>query len=356
MRIAIIKLGALGDVVRTTVLLRPLHRRYPGCQIWWYTCAIARPLLEPNPWISRLISIETCSTPDAEAEAFDLVICLDDEKGAGVLCASLPAKDRFGAYWDGAKMRYTPSSRAWFDMGLLNRDADGSLSTANCLKAQNPKTYPQILFDMLHLTSFSSDESEPTLPLDMAEESWAQDFAHRHHLGSSEFKIGLNTGAGSRWINKQLSIPMTLRLIDTLGRKPGRPLLLLGGPEETERNQQIFQRTTIPLINTGTNNSLSRFISIINLCDAIVTSDSLALHIAAALKKKVIAFFGPTSAPEIEFYGRGIAWMPRQKCQCFYRPHCLQNDFCLDTVEMLQAADQLEQWQLNPGSKIVSMR
>jgi heptosyltransferase-2 len=36
-RILIIKLGAIGDVIRTTPLLRKLREVYPQSQIWWIT-------------------------------------------------------------------------------------------------------------------------------------------------------------------------------------------------------------------------------------------------------------------------------------------------------------------------------
>lgn len=74
MRIAIIKLGALGDVLRTTSLLRPLHKAYPGCEIWWYALLSALPLLQRNHWITRSIPFDSPPVTVADQASFDLNI------------------------------------------------------------------------------------------------------------------------------------------------------------------------------------------------------------------------------------------------------------------------------------------
>ena len=64
------------------------------------------------------------------------------------------------------------------------------------------------------------------------------------------------------------------------------------------------------------------FASLVNLCSILVTSDSLALHIGVALKKKVVVFFYVTSAAEIELYGRGTKIIGKGKSYCSYQPKC----------------------------------
>ena len=72
-----------------------------------------------------------------------------------------------------------------------------------------------------------------------------------------------------------------------------------------ERNEKIKKLVKTEVIDAGCDNSLMEFASLVNLCNVIITSDSLALHIGIALKKKIVCFFYPTSASEIELYGRG---------------------------------------------------
>ena len=89
-----------------------------------------------------------------------------------------------------------------------------------------------------------------------------------------------------------------------------------------ERNEKIKNLVKTSIIDAGCNNSLMEFASLVNLCNILVASDSLALHIGVALKKKIVCFFCPTSANEIELYNRGIKILPKVGCLCCYKPKC----------------------------------
>ena len=91
---------------------------------------------------------------------------------------------------------------------------------------------------------------------------------------------------------------------------------------ENRVREEIKELVKTKIIDAGCNNSLMEFASLVNLCNVLVTSDSLALHIGTALKKKVVAFFCPTSPNEIELYSRGIKLIPKKGCICCYKPKC----------------------------------
>jgi heptosyltransferase-2 len=52
----------------------------------------------------------------------------------------------------------------------------------------------------------------------------------------------------------------------------------------------------------------------INSCRLIVTNDSFGLHIAIALKKKLICLFGPTHHKENYLYELGVSLYPENFC------------------------------------------
>src|SRR5712671_5291193 len=53
-RLLIIKLDAMGDVLRTTALLPALVDAHPGTAVAWITRRESRPLLERNPYIAEV--------------------------------------------------------------------------------------------------------------------------------------------------------------------------------------------------------------------------------------------------------------------------------------------------------------
>ncbi|MEP6915751.1 MAG: glycosyltransferase family 9 protein, partial [Acidobacteriota bacterium] len=76
-RILIVKLDAMGDVLRTTTCLPALKRLYPRSHITWLTRANAAPLLAGNPAIDRVLSVESNYLEFLLAEEFDLVLSPD---------------------------------------------------------------------------------------------------------------------------------------------------------------------------------------------------------------------------------------------------------------------------------------
>ncbi len=140
MNILIIKLGATGDVVRTT----PLLRRLKG-QITWITAAKNVALLQGLerevrgvPWEQR---------DQVSLANYDLVINLEDDRESSAFAQSLRYHRIFGAYLDqrGA-IRYTEDSKEWFDLSLISRFGRQS---ADRLKLKNRRTYQDLIFDGL---------------------------------------------------------------------------------------------------------------------------------------------------------------------------------------------------------------
>ena len=168
-----------------------------------------------------------------------------------------------------------------------------------------------------------------SLLLSASEIEFANDF-YRHH-GLSRFKVlvGLNTGASNRWQLKQWRDEGFIELIQKLKFHDDIGILLYGGKDERQKNHDLKNRFP-NVIDTGCDNTLRQFFALMNLSDIVITGDTMALHVATALKKKVVCYFGPTSAHEIEDYGRIIKIQPLMDClvcykqQCDFNPNCMQ--------------------------------
>ena len=137
MNLLIIKLGATGDVVRTT----PLMHRFPGC-ITWITEAKNKPLLEGVRDNLRCFSWEDRN--EALDLQYDLAINLEDTMDAALFLKNVRCSEIFGAYVDSANLlRYTKNSASWFDLSLIS--AYGK-EEADKLKFLNRRTYQDMIF------------------------------------------------------------------------------------------------------------------------------------------------------------------------------------------------------------------
>ena len=298
MKILVIKLAAVGDVLRTTSILPGLKEKYPNSEISWVTKEYPSNLLKNNALIDKMSLIEDKEQiNNLKNEEFDLVINLDEEEESCALASQIKTKRMVGAYLKGNKKAYTEDSKEWFDMGLISKYGK---ERADELKKQNKKTYQEIICNILKIKN-----SRPILNLNQEELKFAEDFKIKKGIGNNDYVIGLNTSAGKRWQLKRLSLKKTIELAEKIKEQLNAKLILFGGPEEKERNEKIKGALKDKIIDAGHNNSLLEFAALINLCNILITSDSLALNIGVALKKNVIAFFGPTSATEIGLYGNG---------------------------------------------------
>jgi heptosyltransferase-2 len=326
--IVILKFGALGDVVRTAYLLPFLHARHPGARITWITSNPAVDLLRFNPYITRLLTPQL-GLDSIRSDRFDLALSLDDEREVLTLLQGLHCADIVGARIEGDRVVYCDRSAAWFDMGLLSRHGK---TRADELKRLNLREHHAFLGEMLGI--------DITAPSFFGSPVIAKDFAGR--LGSEGLLIGVNCGSGGRWPSKQLSVAKAVDLVGrlvgiTAGGKPAR-VVLLGGQGERALNDAILAGAASDRVSAmGVGLSLLEFAAVIRSCDLMVTSDSLALHLAAGQGVPTVSFFAPTSAAEIGTFGNGIKVVSTSPDYCNYRPDA---DTSSITVERLVDAVQ----------------
>src|SRR3989344_773910 len=289
MRVLVIKLGAIGDVIRTTSILSGLKEKYKNCRIDWVTKKESFDILKNNNLINKVYLIDK----NIENKKYDLIISLDDDFEACELATKTNFKKIVGAYLKNNKKLYTNDSSLWFDMGLTSRFGK---KKADLLKAENKRTYQEITYRILGL---NYKKQEPILILDEKSLQFAKKFAKRNNIKKSDLVVGMNTGAGGRWQDKKLSEEKTAELIESLNEKiKNIKIIIFGGPEEKERNEKIKKIIKTKITDAGCNNSLTEFASLVNLCSILVTSDSLALHVGIALKRKIVCYFYPTSAQD----------------------------------------------------------
>jgi len=142
MNVLIIKLGATGDVVRTT----PLLHRFDG-ETTWITAAGNAALLEslqdnvrPFSWEERERALD---------RHYDLAINLEDTLDVAQFLKTVKSSEIFGAYAGlDNSLRYTENARRWFDLSLIS---SFGREQADRLKFLNRQSYQKMIFDGLGL-------------------------------------------------------------------------------------------------------------------------------------------------------------------------------------------------------------
>ncbi len=321
-RILIVKLDAIGDVLRTTCILHGLREKYPRCEITWITRKNALPLFENNTLVDRTLAYESTETAfHCTVQKFDLVINLDSASESAVLASAVQGIEKLGYGLDsrGDVLPFNPEAIPWLEMGAFD-----------ALKKKNTRSFQDL---MLEICRLKTKKKDIVLELSESEISFAQTFTQQHHLHTASPKIGMNTGASSRWQFKQWTLDGFEALIKRILEKTSATILLYGGPLEKERNDSLAKLHPARVINTGTKNSLRQFFALVTLSDVFITGDTLALHAATGLRKKVIALFGPTSAAEIDSYdGQIVKVQADLDCVVCYKTRCDFNPNCMNSI------------------------
>lgn len=334
-RILILKLAAMGDVLRSTPLLHGLREAYDPCTITWLTDPAARPLLEGNPLIDRVLVWGHDATVLLTGEGFDLTLNLEKEPRALALDALLRAPDKRGFALHpehGSLCVHNAASEYALRLGL-----DDDLKFHG-----NRKTMPEILYEMAELPW----RRQPyVLPVQEKSRRFARDFARLHGIDPERPLVGINTGCGSIFPSKQWPQTHFAELIALIGERSDWQMLLLGGEREKEINATLLGLDASGrLIDGGANNPLEDFIALIELCDAVVSADSLAMHLGIGLGKHTIALMGPTSQSEIELYDRGHILVSDRDCLPCYCKVCPQPVSCMHDLPPHRVFEALEAW------------
>ncbi|MFH1026890.1 MAG: glycosyltransferase family 9 protein, partial [Pseudomonadota bacterium] len=134
---------------------------------------------------------------------------------------------------------------------------------------------------------------------------------------SEQYDIGFNYEVGSKWPIKGMPIELWQEL------------------------EQYFLATGYTVSWQEGKANLHEYMDWINSCRLLISNDSLGMHLAFALKKKVIGLFGPTDASEVYCYGNSLLILSPTDCPL--RP-CLANRcesgfHCMSQMDLKQIED-----------------
>lgn len=195
----------------------------------------------------------------------------------------------------------------------------------------NQRTGQDYLAETLEL-DFKRDEY--ILELTQDEKDFIEKYKKKVGIGKKDKVIGFNTGCSELYPNKKMTVEQHIYLIRKLLKKKYK-IILLGGPEDTTRNKEIYSHFNGKIINSPTTEGLRRGICYESIPDIIVTGDSLGMHIAIGLKKYVIVWFGVSCWTEIDLYERGVKLFQEDLfCSPCWKKQCPYNLECIKMIDL----------------------
>jgi len=281
MKIAIVKLSALGDIVHAMVVLQLIKKSMPDCQIDWIVEERFSTLLEHNPYIDNIYAVNLKSLKKEKRKFFtelkklkryaqnsyDIVIDMQGLLKSAIVSKILGPNVGFDKNSIREKIASSFYKKVFFvpyERNVILRNLDlVSLSLDIPIQEEGVQNKESLLF-------------------------FVQDDEKRVALFTSDDQKNIVYILGSSWESKVYPKEKFIEVIHAL---EGNHLLVWGSSEEEEVADYISTYTSARKLPKMDLNELKALIS---KADLVLGGDSGPTHFAWAMNRPSITIFGPT--------------------------------------------------------------
>jgi ADP-heptose:LPS heptosyltransferase len=267
----ILRFSSIGDIVLTTPVIRCLKLQYPDAEVHFATKKQFKVLVENNPYIDQFFLLEgtlNAFVKTLQAENYNYVIDLHNNLRTSIIKYRLGKKS-----FSYNKLNF----EKWLLVNLkINTLPDvhivgRNLKTVESLGVKN---------DNKGLDYFIPSSQEVNLE-NIVEKD--QPFV-AYAIGGQHF-------------TKKLPIERIIELCSKINKK----IILLGGKEDEPAGEIVQQALGNKIYNACGKYNLNQSASILKQSEYVVSHDTGLMHIASALKKRIVSIWGNT-VPEFGMY------------------------------------------------------
>ena len=208
-RILIIKLGAMGDVIRTTPLLPLIKKKYPDAHITWLVGEQSKDLAKAD----RVLVYSLDNVLRLQNETFDVVFSLEIDVPGSAIANFVKAKEKYGFYLDkdGHPSCFNGSSKFYLERVF-----------SNYVNKNNNKTYQEMMAEIMEL---DYEKIEPVLNFD---NEYGEDFVKKNNIQNK--LIGIHMGSSPRWPSKVWAKEKLIEFIRKVYSETEHKVILFAGP------------------------------------------------------------------------------------------------------------------------------
>lgn len=285
-KILIIRLSSIGDILLATPLIRVLHQKFPEAQIDFLTKSKYAELLETNPFLHRVIRYDQMTKINGLCQIKHAIMqenytwLIDIHKNIRTLY--LKFRDHIPTHFSIRKYRLKRFILVKFKINLFS----------NVIPVYQRYLAP--------LKNYDIQDDQKGLEFYIDPQSYSQiDIKYADFWEKYPRIIGMVPGAGyptKRWLTEYFA-----KVADFLIEKVGVGIIILGGNDDKMLQNQICSQMKYSALGLAGELTLQESAAALDHCEVVISNDTGLMHLAVALKKKLVAIFGNTSR-EFGFY------------------------------------------------------
>jgi lipopolysaccharide heptosyltransferase I len=356
-RILLIKPSAAGDVVHALPVLEKLRRRYPSARIDWLLTPENAQIVRGHPGISNILLFARRDFAEngrrlgavagilrligeIRAARYELAIDLHGQLRSALFAVASGAPVRIG--FDRPIRRVASTFQGRLLKNIPRRGWAGARE-GSWLAYTHRIPIPTLEVHAVdrylwvgNLLGFDKNPPVFNLPVSSVAKARIADLLGAHAIAGRPLAILV---PGTMWETKHWTPEGFADVARRLGQAGFAPLII-GTKSEQSLNRSI-QAHAPGSADLAGQTSLADVVALIRQAALVVTNDSGAMHIAAALGKPSVSIFGPTNPVQVGPYGQpgsvvrlNLPCSPcnfRRLSQCPYDHACMRDL----TVEMV---------------------
>jgi heptosyltransferase-2 len=326
-RILIIKLVAIGDLVLCLPTVRAIRKSFGSSHIAMLVTPRVREVVEGCPYLDETIYYDILGEDKGikgllkiirqlRKRKFDLIIELEQYYRITTLIA----------YFSGVK------NRVGFDLPGQGRRGLYTIRVPYLIDKHEVEAF---LEAAKKVGANISDKELVEIWVSPEDKEYVTKFLTGAGVTEDDFLVGIHPGTGPSAISRRWAPEKFAKLTDWLIKECKAKVIFTGAPSELNLINNILRSTsTYPIISAGKTN-LKQMAEIAKRCKLFISVDTGPLHIAAAMKTKVIGLFGPNTPLKWGPYGNGhITIYKKLDCSPCTKQYLGQVSNCTDPVCM----------------------
>ena len=292
--ILVIRLGAVGDVVRTLPAVSCLRRSFPSARIAWAVEEPSSGILEGHPDIDEILvlrrkvlvaALNLRGISGAITHLRAYTAALRERRFDWAVDFHGTIKSALLARWSGAPRRFG------FGRDHAREHAHILYTDTAPIPRERMSRVTRALRLVAHL---GAEISSPRIRLPVREEASASARRFLDAEAPARPRTVICPGTSETQAYKRYPARLFARLADEVAAGTGGSVIIAWGPGEKETAEEVRRSMSRPSI-LAPPTRLSELAELTRQCDLFVGSDTGPLHIAAAVGVRIVGLYGPTS-------------------------------------------------------------
>jgi heptosyltransferase-2 len=267
----------LGDAVLAIPTMANLRRSFPRARISLLVQPWIGDLFRPSPFVDELLELParnqlSWAATSLRRRRFEVAVLLPNSFRAALIGALAGIPHRIGYL----------------------TDRRGPLLTVGiCASGRRSAHQMDSYLGLLRALRWDAWERPTHLTLPAGSDAEAEGLLAASGVRPGALLVGISPGA-AYGTAKRWPVERFAEAADLLADRLGATALLFGSPMEAPLTRVIRDRLRGKAIDLGGRTTLAAFTSLLGRCRLLLTNDSGAMHLAAALSVPCVALFGPT--------------------------------------------------------------